>query len=72
MEVFEEVLFAFLSILPFAAGLAMAADSLPMAVPIPTKSTNVDPASLYSLMLLLSAIAALESEYKTSGATAPS
>jgi len=54
-----EAEFAFLSMLWPAAGFAAAAASTSRAVPYPTLSTNVVPASLYNKTVLFAAILVL-------------
>lgn len=67
-----EMLVALRSMLWFVAGTAALVDSTKLAVPIPTKSTIVSPASLYSVTVLFAATALEVEEYAISALTDPS
>lgn len=67
VEVFE----AFRSMLEDELGTVVEKDSLSSAVPMPTLSTTVCPASLYKMTVLLAATPLVVAEYHTSGAVVP-
>src|SRR3989344_9048191 len=72
IDVASELTLAFLSMLLLLEGLLVAAVSKSVAIPIPTLSTIVLPASLYKSTVLSAVIRSSEIEYVMSAETPPS